>query len=131
MIQSLNGWSFFDPTLDELYEEYPRRTLAVNFTKSSGKFNVVCYDFPKGSDIRVELNNMDLSGRLKSFEDAVDFIKTFKEKGEDAIINTMDNSFGGASDMQITLDMNQNGDITRNGKMIDFQKELERMRREW
>ena len=29
MIQSINGWSFFDPTADELHEEYPRRTLAM------------------------------------------------------------------------------------------------------
>ena len=50
MIQSLGGWSFFDPTKDELGEGYPRRTIAVNFTKASGKYIIVCYDFPKGNE---------------------------------------------------------------------------------
>lgn len=40
-------------------------------------------------------------------------------------------NFGGNSDMQIMLDVNHAGDITRNGKMIDFQSELTRMRRRW
>lgn len=130
MIQSINGWAFFEPMADELHEEYPRRTLAINTSKSSGKFAIVCYDFPKGADIRVEMNKMDMSGRLTSFEDAVNFVKEFKEKGEDAFSNTLETNFGGNSDMQIMLDINQDGDITRNGKMIDFQRELTRMRRE-
>lgn len=71
MIQSINGWLFFDPAADELHEEYPKRTLAVNTSKSSGKFAIVCYDFPKGTDIRVEMNKMDMSGKLACFEDAV------------------------------------------------------------
>jgi hypothetical protein len=128
LIQSINGWSFFDPTADELHEEYPRRTLAVNASKSSGKFDIVCYDFPKGTDIRVEMNKMDMSGRLTSFEDAVNFVKDFKEKGEDAFSNTSEMNFGGNSDMQFMLDVNSAGDITRNGKMIDFQKEITLMR---
>lgn len=131
MIQSINGWLFFDPTVDELHEEYPRRTLAVNTSKSSGKFAIVCYDFPKGTDIRVEMNKMDMSGRLACFEDAVNFVKDFKEKGEDAFSNTSEMNFGGNSDMQVMLDVNQAGDITRNGKMIDFKKELDRMRQQW
>ena len=56
LVQSINGWLFFDPAADELHEEYPRRTLAVNTSKSSGKFAIICYDFPKGTDIRVEMN---------------------------------------------------------------------------
>jgi hypothetical protein len=131
MIQSINGWLFFDPMVDELHEEYPRRTLAVNTSKSSGKFAIVCYDFPKGTDIRVEMNKMDMSGRLVCFEDAVNFVKDFKEKGEDAFSNTSEMNFGGNSDMQVMLDVNQAGDITRNGKMIDFKKELDRMRQQW
>lgn len=131
MIQSINGWLFFDPMVDELHEEYPRRTLAVNTSKSSGKFAIVCYDFPKGTDIRVEMNKMDMSGRLACFEDAVNFVKDFKEKGEDAFSNTSEMNFGGNSDMQVMLDVNQAGDITRNGKMIDFKKELDRMRQQW
>jgi len=131
MIQSINGWLFFDPMVDELHEEYPRRTLAVNTSKSSGKFAIVCYDFPKGTDIRVEMNKMDMSGRLVCFEDAVNFVKDFKEKGEDAFSNTSEMNFGGNSDMQFMLDVNQAGDITRNGKMIDFKKELDRMRQQW
>lgn len=131
MIQSINGWSFFDPMADELHEEYPRRTLAMKVTKSAERFFIVCYDFPKGADIRVEMNKMDMSGRLTSFEDAVNFVKDFKEKSEDAFSNTMEMNFGGNSDMQIMLDVNQDGEITRNGKMIDFQKELTRMRRDW
>lgn len=131
MIQSIGGWTFFDPATDELHEEYPRRTLAVNASKSSGKFAIVCYDFPKGTDIRVEMNKMDMSGRLTSFEDAVNFVKDFKEKGEDAFSNTSEMNFGGNSDMQFMLDVNSAGDITRNGKMIDFQKELTLMSRGW
>ncbi len=131
MIQSINGWLFFDPMVDELHEDYPRRTLAVNTSKSSGKFAIVCYDFPKGTDIRVEMNKMDMSGRLTSFEDAVNFVKDFKEKGEESFSNTSEMNFGGNSDMQIMLDVNQAGDITRNGKMIDFRSELTRMRRGW
>lgn len=128
MIQSINGWAFFEPMADELHEEYPRRTLAINNSKSSGNFAIVCYDFPKGADIRVEMNKMDMSGRLPSFEDAVNFVKEFKEKGEYALSNTLETNFGGNSDMQIMLDINQAGDITRNGKMIDFKSEMERMR---
>lgn len=131
MIQSINGWSFFDPMADELHEEYPRRTLAMKVTKSAERFFIVCYDFPKGADIRVEMNKMDMSGRLTSFEDAVNFVKDFKEKSEDAFSNTMELNFGGNSDMQVMLDVNQDGEITRNGKMIDFQRELTRMRRSW
>ena len=131
LIQSINGWLFFDPAADELHEEYPKRTLAVNTSKSSGKFAIVCYDFPKGTDIRVEMNKMDMSGKLTCFEDAVKFVKDFKEKGEDAFSNNPEMNFGGNSDMQIMLDVNHAGDITRNGKMIDFQSELTRMRRGW
>ncbi len=131
MIQSINGWSFFDPMADELHEEYPRRTLAMKVAKSAERFFIVCYDFPKGSDIRVEMNKMDMSGRLTSFEDAVNFVKEFKEKSEDAFSNTMELNFGGNSDMQVMLDVNQDGEVTRNGKMIDFQRELTRMRRGW
>lgn len=131
MIQSINGWSFFDPMVDELHEEYPRRTLAMKVTKSAERFFIVCYDFPKGADIRVEMNKMDMSGRLTSFEDAVNFVKEFKEKSEDAFSNTMELNFGGNSDMQVMLDVNQDGEVTRNGKMIDFQRELTRMRRGW
>ena len=116
---------------DELHEEYPRRTLAMKVTKSAERFFIVCYDFPKGADIRVEMNKMDMSGRLTSFEDAVNFVKDFKEKSEDAFSNTMELNFGGNSDMQVMLDVNQDGEITRNGKMIDFQRELTRMRRSW
>jgi hypothetical protein len=128
LIQSINGWSFFDPTADELHEEYPRRTLAMKVAKSAERFFIVCYDFPKGSDIRVEMNKMDMSGRLTSFEDAVNFVKEFKEKSEDAFSNTSEMNFGGNSDMQFMLDVNSAGDITRNGKMIDFQKEITLMR---
>ena len=131
MIQSINGWSFFDPMADELHEEYPRRTLAMKVAKSAERFFIVCYDFPKGSDIRVEMNKMDMSGRLTSFEDAVNFVKEFKEKSEDAFSNTMELNFGGNSDMQVMLGVNQDGEVTRNGKMIDFQRELTRMRRGW
>lgn len=131
MIQSINGWSFFDPMADELHEEYPRRTLAMKVSKSAERFFIVCYDFPKGADIRVEMNKMDMSGRLTSFEDAVNFVKEFKEKSEDAFSNTMELNFGGNSDMQVMLDVNQAGEVTRNGKMIDFQRELTRMRRGW
>ena len=131
MIQSINGWSFFDPMADELHEEYPRRTLAMKVAKSAERFFIVCYDFTKGADIRVEMNKMDMSGRLTSFEDAVNFVKDFKEKSEDAFSNTMELNFGGNSDMQVMLDVNQDGEVTRNGKMIDFQRELTRMRRGW
>jgi hypothetical protein len=41
------------------------------------------------------------------------------------------NAFGGATDMEVTLDLNHAGDVTRNGKMIDFKKELDRMRQQW
>ena len=136
MIQSINGWSFFDPMADELHEEYPRRTLAMKVSKSAERFFIVCYDFPKGSDIRVEMNKMDMSGKLTSFEDAVNFVKEFKEKSENAFSNTTDSNtmglnFGGNSDMQVMLDVNQYGEVTRNGKMIDFQRELTRMHRGW
>lgn len=131
MIQSLGGWSFFDPTKDELGEVYPRRTIAVNFTKASGKYTIVCYDFPKGNDFRVEVSDMDMSGKLATLDEAFEFVKVFKEKGSDAFASPTMNAFGGATDMEVTLDLNHAGDVTRNGKMIDFKKELDRMRQQW
>ena len=127
MIQSINGWTFLDPCADELGEGYPKRTIAIKNSKSSGKFTIKCYDFPNCKDFRVEMNNMDMSSKLDTFEDAVAFIKDFKQDGITGLNNNV-MSFGGNNDMQIELGVNEKGEPTRNGKMIDFRAELDKLK---
>lgn len=126
MIHSLNEWTFFDPTKDELHEGYPKRTLAIKCSKAYGSYTVKCYDFPTGKDFRVEVNNMDISGRLETLEDAIAFVKDFKGKSISSVFDTM--SFGGSNDMEITLGIGENGEPTRNGKFVDFKAELDKLR---
>lgn len=124
LIKSLNGWIFYDPSDNELNENYPKRTLAMNMTKMFGTFVIVCYDFPKGKDIRVEVHNIDVSGPLINLDEAFEFVKNFKERNHFDELSMFEGSFGSGTDMEILLDVNQSGDITRNGKMFEFQKSL-------